>query len=130
MAVVDEQARLTREARLHTASPEEVYRELQEVANKPRGELMARDDKVEAALVERNQPLINPIMSELSANKTPGSQLPGVLSLPGSLRRSWIEVALPAEHRGQDVLVVEGKDGRPREVGWHDRGAFEGGIAL
>jgi len=38
--------------------------------------------------------------------KTPGGWPPGVGSLPGSLKRSWIEVALPAEHCGPDVLVV------------------------
>ena len=63
-------------------------------------------------------------------SKTPGGCPPGVGSLPGSLRRSWIEVALPSEHRGPDVLVVEGEDGGPRADGWHDRGALEGGIAL
>ena len=36
---------------------------------------------------------------------------------PQSIRRSWIEVALPAEHRGPDVLVVDEGDRRPRRVG-------------
>src|SRR3982074_2495739 len=39
-------------------------------------------------------------------SKTPGGWPPGVGRMPGSLRRSWIEVALPAEHRRPDVLVV------------------------
>jgi hypothetical protein len=32
----------------------------------------------------------------------------------------WIEVALPAEHRGPDVLVVDEGDRRPRRVGSND----------
>src|SRR5262249_6509008 len=43
---------------------------------------------------------------------------------------SWIEVALPAEHRGPDVLVVEDEDRRPRARRGHEGGAFEGGVAL
>src|SRR3981081_2743257 len=50
-------------------------------------------------------------------SKTPGGWPPGVGRLPGSLRRSWIEVALPAEHRGPDVLVVDESNHRPRAVG-------------
>src|SRR5438067_954342 len=65
----EEQARLTQEARLHIASPEEVYRELQEIAKKPRGQLMGRDDKIEAALVERNQPLINLGLASFGTNE-------------------------------------------------------------
>jgi hypothetical protein len=65
----EEQARLTQEARLHIASPEEVYRDLQEIAKKPRGQLMGRDDKIEAALVERNQPLINLGLVSFGTNK-------------------------------------------------------------
>jgi hypothetical protein len=54
----DEQERLTQEARLGAASPEEVVRELKRVAQKPRGELFGRE-AIEALLVERNEPLIN-----------------------------------------------------------------------
>ena len=52
--------------------------------------------------------------------------------MPGSLRRSWIEVALPAEHRGPDVLVVDDRveHGRTRAAGGQVGDAFEGGIAL
>jgi hypothetical protein len=52
----DEQERLTQEARLSVASPEEVVRELKRIAQKPR---FARDEAIEALLVERNEPLIN-----------------------------------------------------------------------
>src|SRR5262245_12795620 len=65
----DEQSRLTQEARLLIASPEEVYRELQEIAKKPRGHLIGRDDKIEAALVERNLPLINLALASFGTNK-------------------------------------------------------------
>ena len=50
--------------------------------------------------------------------------------MPGSLKRSWIEVALPAEHCGPYALVVEGQDRGSRAAGGHDGDAFEGGIAL
>jgi hypothetical protein len=53
----DEQERLTQEARLSVASPEEVLRELKLKAHRPR---FARDEAtIEALLVERNEPLIN-----------------------------------------------------------------------
>jgi hypothetical protein len=52
----DEQERLTQEARLSVASPEEVLRELKHIAQKPR---FVRDKAIEAVLVERNDPLIN-----------------------------------------------------------------------
>jgi hypothetical protein len=52
----EEQERLTQEARLNVASPEEVLRELRRIAQKPRYE---RDKAIEALLVERNDPLIN-----------------------------------------------------------------------
>jgi hypothetical protein len=55
----EEQARLMQEARLHIASPEAVYRELKEIANKPRVQLFGRKDEIEATLIERNEPLIN-----------------------------------------------------------------------
>src|SRR5262249_32219217 len=55
----DEQERLTQEARLSVASPEEVLRELKRIAQKPRLELMGRNESMEALLVERNEPLIN-----------------------------------------------------------------------
>jgi hypothetical protein len=54
----EEQERLTQEARLNAASPEEVFRELKRIAQKPRIELMGRNDAVEALLIERNDPLI------------------------------------------------------------------------
>jgi hypothetical protein len=54
----DEQERLTQEARLNVASPEEVLRELKRRAQKPRL-LFRRDEAIEALLVERNDPLIN-----------------------------------------------------------------------
>jgi hypothetical protein len=55
----EEQERLTEQARLSVASPEEVVRELKRVAQKPRHELMmGRDEAIEALLVERNDPLI------------------------------------------------------------------------
>jgi hypothetical protein len=46
--------------------------------------------------------------------------------LPGSLRRSWIEVALPAEHRGPDVLVVDDTIDNcgSRRIRGQGRGAF------
>ena len=60
------QAQLTKEAWLHIASPEEVYRELQEVAKeiakKPfveRFDRVLANDEIELTLIERNQPLIN-----------------------------------------------------------------------
>src|SRR5262249_38008753 len=43
---------------------------------------------------------------------------------------SWIEVALPADHRGPHVLVVDGEDRRPRARRGHGGDAFEGGVAL
>ena len=52
----DEQERLTQEARLSVASPEEVVRELKRKAQKPR---FARDKAIEELLFERNDPLIN-----------------------------------------------------------------------
>jgi hypothetical protein len=52
----DEQERLTQEARLSVASPEEVIRELRLKAH---GTRFARDEAMEALLVERNDPLIN-----------------------------------------------------------------------
>jgi hypothetical protein len=55
----EEQERLTQEARLHAASPEEVLRELKRIAGKSRYELLGRDEAIEALLVERNDPLIN-----------------------------------------------------------------------
>src|SRR5262249_39684024 len=55
----DEQERLTQEARLSVASPEEVLRELKRIAQKPRIELFGRDKTIEALLVERNEPVIN-----------------------------------------------------------------------
>src|SRR4029453_15487907 len=51
----EEQERLTEQARLSVASPEEVVRELKRVAQKPRHELMmGRDEAIEALLVDRN----------------------------------------------------------------------------
>ena len=52
-----EQERLTQKARLQIASPEAVYRELQQISQK--SELLFSDDKVELTLLERNEPLIN-----------------------------------------------------------------------
>jgi len=57
MPWVDEQERLTLEARLQVASPEEVYRELKEIGQKPRLELFGRDDDIEVSLIERDHPL-------------------------------------------------------------------------
>ena len=54
-----EQERLTQKARLQIANPEAVYRELQQISQKTPSELRFRDDKVELALLERNEPLIN-----------------------------------------------------------------------
>ena len=51
MPWVDEQERLTLEARLQAASSEEVYRELKEIGQKPRLELFGRGDDIE---VERD----------------------------------------------------------------------------
>jgi hypothetical protein len=59
MSWAEEQERLTQQTRLLLTSPEEVYRELKEIARKPRHELRLRDDKIEALLVERKHPLIN-----------------------------------------------------------------------
>jgi hypothetical protein len=70
MAWNDEQARLTQEARLQIASPEEVYRELQRSSQKPVHELLRRrDDEIESALVERNEPLINLGLACYGTNK-------------------------------------------------------------
>src|SRR5260370_36933368 len=57
----EEQERLTQEARLNAASPEEVLRELKHIAQKPRSLLLVRDEAkaMEALLIERNDPLIN-----------------------------------------------------------------------
>ena len=55
----EEQERLTQEARLSVASPEEVVLELKRIAQRPRLELMGRDEAIEALLVERSHPLIN-----------------------------------------------------------------------
>src|SRR5262245_21007705 len=55
----DEQERLTQEARLSVASPEEVLRELKRISQKSHLELLGRDEAMEALLVERNDPLIN-----------------------------------------------------------------------
>ena len=54
----EEQERLTQEARLSVASPEEVLRELKRIAQRPRLELLGRNGAIEALLVERNDPLI------------------------------------------------------------------------
>jgi rRNA-processing protein FCF1 len=54
----EEQERLSEEARLSVASPEDVVRELKRVAQKSRGELRGRK-ALEALLVERNDRLIN-----------------------------------------------------------------------
>jgi hypothetical protein len=54
----EEQERLTQEARLSVASPEEVVLELKRIAQQPRLELRGREP-IEALLVERSHPLIN-----------------------------------------------------------------------
>jgi hypothetical protein len=58
MSWSNEQERLTQEARLSVANPEEVLRELKRRAQKPQL-LFRRDEAIEALLVERNDPLIN-----------------------------------------------------------------------
>jgi hypothetical protein len=58
MSWSNEQERLTQEARLSVANPEEVLRELKHRAQKPQL-LVKRDEAIEALLVERNEPLIN-----------------------------------------------------------------------
>src|SRR5258705_13699045 len=69
---------------------------------------------------------LGPVLSEC---KIPGGFPPGIAWLmPGSLRRSWIEVALPAEHRGPDVLVGEEGHRGTRPVRDHHRIAFERGV--
>jgi hypothetical protein len=65
----EEQERLTQEARLNVASPEEVLRELKRIAQKPRFELLGRDEAIEALLVERNDPLINLGLACYGTNK-------------------------------------------------------------
>lgn len=65
----EDQARLTQEARLQLASPEKVYRELQQIAQQSRGQLITRNDAIEAALIERNQPLINLGLACFGTNK-------------------------------------------------------------
>jgi hypothetical protein len=65
----DEQERLTQEARLSVASPEEVLRELKRIAQQPGFELMGRDEAIEALLVERNDPLINLGLACYGTNK-------------------------------------------------------------
>jgi hypothetical protein len=59
MSWLHQQDVLTQPTRLLLASPENVYRELKEIAQKPSHELRLRDDKIEALLVERKHPLIN-----------------------------------------------------------------------
>src|SRR5262245_58299255 len=54
----------------------------------------------------------------------------GTGRLPGSSSRSWIEVALAAEHRGPDVLIVDEVDSRPRAVGRVDRRTLVGGVQV
>jgi hypothetical protein len=54
----EEQERLTQIAFLSVASPEEVLRELKRIAQKPRIELMGRNEAIEALLIERNDPPI------------------------------------------------------------------------
>jgi hypothetical protein len=54
----EEQERLTQAARLSVASPEEVLLELKRIAQKPRIELIGRNEAIEALLIERNDPLI------------------------------------------------------------------------
>ena len=54
----EEQERLTQAARLSVASPEEVVLELKRIAQKPRLELIGRNEAIEALLIERNDPLI------------------------------------------------------------------------
>src|SRR6266550_1206890 len=49
---------------------------------------------------------------------------------PQSLRRSWEEVALPAEHGGPDALVVDEVDGGAGAVGEDVGGSLEGGVDL
>src|SRR3979409_908232 len=61
--------------------------------------------------------------------KPPAVSRPGVWRLSRDLlRRSWIEVALPATHRGPDVLVVDEGDRRPRGVGGHGGRSLVRGI--
>src|SRR6516225_4589301 len=47
---------------------------------------------------------------------------------PQSLRRSWEEVALPAEHGGPHPLVVDEGDGRARGVDDGEARTLEGGV--
>ncbi len=69
MPWMDEQARLTQEARLQIAGPEPVYRELQQIAQKTRSELFGRNDEIELALLERNEQLINLGLACYGTNK-------------------------------------------------------------
>jgi hypothetical protein len=62
----EEQERLTQEARLNAASPEEVLRELKRIAQKPR---YGRNKAIEALLVERNDPLINLGLASYGTNE-------------------------------------------------------------
>ena len=82
------------------------------------------------ASIRLDSGLSPPSCRSCSHKQNPRRLPAGGLSLPGSLRRSWIEVALPAEHCGPDVLVVEDEDRGPRARRGHDGGAFEGGVAL
>jgi hypothetical protein len=65
----EEQERLTQEARLNAASPEEVYRELKRTAPKSLIERLGRDKALEVGLVERNDPLINLGLASYGTNE-------------------------------------------------------------
>lgn len=69
MPWLDEQARLTQEARLLVAGAEEVYRELKQVAEQSPDGLLGRDDAFEARLVDRNLPLINLGLATFGTNE-------------------------------------------------------------
>jgi hypothetical protein len=62
-----EQERLTQQARLQIASPEEVYRELQEMTNKPRGELTV-GDAAEAEALLCNPSVADQLLVDLYAH--------------------------------------------------------------
>src|SRR6185436_9113949 len=64
--------------------------------------------------------------------KPPAVLPPGVCRLPGSRRRSWIEVALPAEHCRPDVLIVDDtiQNCGPRQVRRQCCWTFERGVVV
>lgn len=65
----DEQDRLTRKARLLISSPEEVFRELRSYGQQIMADRSSYDEQLEAALIDRGEPLIELGLACYAANK-------------------------------------------------------------